>query len=101
MADEVGTALDHGARVGVGAELREHGQVRRRVDEFDIDANTWRAEMRRAARRKGMRIRTLLVEPPAANPPEAELPAGPATLTDSPRWMRYRPAAPPAARPTR
>lgn len=44
------------------AELRERGQVYRRVDELDIDVDTWRAGMRRAARREGMRIRTFVVE---------------------------------------
>jgi hypothetical protein len=44
------------------AELRERGQVYRRVDELDIDVDTWRAGMRRSARREGMRIRTFVVE---------------------------------------
>lgn len=45
------------------AQLREHGQVERRVDKLDVDVATWRAGMRAAARREGMRIRTFLVEP--------------------------------------
>lgn len=45
------------------AQLREHGQVERRVDELDVDVDTWRAGMRAAARREGMRIRTFVVEP--------------------------------------
>ena len=44
------------------AELRAFGQVCRRVAELDIDVDTWRAGMRRAARCGGMRIRTFLVE---------------------------------------
>lgn len=44
------------------AELRERGQVYRRVDDLDIDVDTWRAGMRRSARREGMRIRTFVVE---------------------------------------
>lgn len=44
------------------AELRERGQVYRRVDELDVDVDTWRAGMRRSARREGMRIRTFVVE---------------------------------------
>lgn len=52
------------------AELRENGQVSRRLDELDVDVATWRAGMRSAARREGMRIRTFLVEPadPLTNP---------------------------------
>lgn len=42
-------------------ELRERGHVCRRVTELDVDVETWRAGMRRAARREGMRIRTFLV----------------------------------------
>ena len=63
------------------AQLREHGQVERR-DELDVDVATWRAGMRRAARREGMRIRTFLVEPadtlnnPDADPPAAIPPTG-------------------------
>jgi hypothetical protein len=49
------------------AELRERGQVGRCVDQLDVDVATWRAGMRRAARREGMGIRTFLVEP--ADPP--------------------------------
>lgn len=45
------------------AQLREHGQVERRIDELDVDVDTWRSGMRAAARREGMRIRTFLVEP--------------------------------------
>jgi hypothetical protein len=44
------------------AELRGLGQVYRRIDELDVDVDTWRAAMRRAARREGMRIRTFIVE---------------------------------------
>lgn len=44
------------------AELRGLGQVWRRVDELDVDVDTWRAGMRRAARHEGMRIRTFIVE---------------------------------------
>jgi hypothetical protein len=51
-------------------QLRKHGQVERRVDELDVDVATWRAGMRAAARREGMRIRTFVVEPgdPLTNP---------------------------------
>lgn len=45
------------------AELCERGQVYRRVDELDVDVDTWRAGMRAAARREGIRIRTFVVEP--------------------------------------
>lgn len=44
-------------------ELRELGQVYRRVADLDVDLDTWRAGMRRAARREGIRIRTFVVEP--------------------------------------
>lgn len=37
----------------------------RRVAELEVDLDTWRAGMRRAARREGMRIRTFVVEAPA------------------------------------
>jgi hypothetical protein len=47
-------------------ELREHGQVCRRVATLQIDPDTWRAGMRRAARREGMRIRTYVITPPPA-----------------------------------
>ena len=47
-------------------ELREQGQVCRRVAALQVDPDTWRAGMRRAARREGMRIRTFLIEPPPA-----------------------------------
>lgn len=43
------------------AELRARGQVYRRVDELDVDVDTWRAGMRRMAQNEGMRIRTFLV----------------------------------------
>lgn len=58
------------------AELCEHGQVERRVDELDVDVDTWRAGMRRAARHEGMRIRTFLVEPadPLTDPNVAATP---------------------------
>jgi hypothetical protein len=46
------------------AELREHGQVYRRVAALQVDPDTWRAGMRRAARREGMRIRTFVLAPP-------------------------------------
>lgn len=51
------------------AELRESGQVWRYVADLDVDVETWRAGMRRAARRERMRIRTFLVHPhtPAAD----------------------------------
>lgn len=53
------------------AELRERGQVCRRCDELDVDVETWRAGMRRAARREDMRIRTFIVRPlPGSDPPE-------------------------------
>ncbi len=39
----------------------------RRAAELDVDLDTWRAGMRRAARREGMRIRTFVVEPPPAD----------------------------------
>ena len=49
-------------------ELREHGQVCRRVAGLQVDPDTWRAGMRRAARRAGMRIRTFVLAPlPAAS----------------------------------
>lgn len=60
-------------------QLREHGQVERRVDELDVDVATWRAGMRAAARREGMRIRTFVVEladPDARPDPAAAPPAG-------------------------
>lgn len=44
------------------AELRAFGQVCRRVDELGVDVATWRAGMRRCARREGMRIRTFVVD---------------------------------------
>jgi hypothetical protein len=44
-------------------ELREQGQVCRRVADLEVDLDTWRAGMRHAARREGMRIRTVVVEP--------------------------------------
>lgn len=44
------------------AELRERGLVRRRVDELDVDVDTWRAGMRRVARRERMRVRTFVVD---------------------------------------
>jgi hypothetical protein len=47
-------------------ELREHGQVCRRVAALQVDPDTWRAGMRRAARREGMRIRTFVLAPPPA-----------------------------------
>jgi hypothetical protein len=47
-------------------ELREHGQVCRRVATLQIDPDTWRAGMRHAARREGMRIRTYVITPPPA-----------------------------------
>jgi hypothetical protein len=47
-------------------ELREQGQVCRRVAALQVDPDTWRAGMRRAARREGMRIRTFVIEPPPA-----------------------------------
>jgi hypothetical protein len=60
------------ARVGAGstvagvirevAELRAFGQVCPRVAELDIDMDTGRAGMRRAACCGGMRIRTVVVE---------------------------------------
>jgi hypothetical protein len=59
------------------AQLREHGQVERCVDELDVDVDTWRAGMRAAARREGMRIRTFVVEPgdPLVTSPLASTPA--------------------------
>jgi hypothetical protein len=42
------------------AELRAFGQVCRRFAELDIDVDTGRAGMRRAARCGGMRIRTVV-----------------------------------------
>ena len=68
-----GRSRRHGLRrVGAGstvagvirevAELRAFGQVCRRVAELDIDVDTGRAGMRRAARCGGMRIRTVVVE---------------------------------------
>jgi hypothetical protein len=45
-------------------ELREHGQVYRRVAALQVDPDAWRAGMRRAARREGMRIRTFVLAPP-------------------------------------
>jgi hypothetical protein len=51
-------------------EFRALGQTCRPVGELDIPAETWRAAMRRAARRKGMRIRTFLTS------------AGPSHLAD-------------------
>jgi hypothetical protein len=47
-------------------ELREHGRVCRRVATLPVDPDTWRAGMRRAARREGMRIRTYVISPPSA-----------------------------------
>lgn len=47
------------------AELRERGQLCRRVADLDIDVQVWRAGMRRAARREGMRIRTFVVVDPS------------------------------------
>lgn len=47
-------------------ELREYGQVCRRVATLQIDPDTWRAGMRHAARREGMRIRTYVITPPPA-----------------------------------
>jgi DNA-binding CsgD family transcriptional regulator len=55
------------------AELRERGQVYRRADELQVDAATWRAGMRRAARREGMRIRTYVIPlPPEPSEPAAD-----------------------------
>lgn len=58
-------------------QLREHGQVERRIDELDVDVATWRAGMRAAARREGMRIRTFVVEPgdPLSDPDARRHPA--------------------------
>lgn len=62
-------------------ELRERGHVCRRVVELDIDVETWRAGMRRAARREGMRVRTFLVpSTPRPAPDGAGAPPEPGRL---------------------